>query len=177
MKTSAFIATSVDGFIARPDGEVDWLGEPPEDGAEDYGYKKFMDTVGILVMGRNTFDKVMTFDGWPYGTKPVVVLSHRSLQIPEPIAKFVEAVSCSPVELINRLSVRGAKHLYIDGGKTIQGFLEAGLLQRLIITRLPILIGEGIPLFGPLQQDIRLRHIETRTFPGGFEQSEYEVDA
>jgi dihydrofolate reductase len=128
-------------------------------------------------MGRNTFEKVLTFDGWPYGTKPVVVLTHRSLDIPESIAQFVEAISCSPIELINRLSKQGAEHLYIDGGNTIQGFLDAGLIQRLIITRIPILIGDGIPLFGQLQRDIALRHIETRAFPGGLEQSEYEVAA
>jgi dihydrofolate reductase len=177
MKTSVFIATSLDGFIARPNGELDWLGEPPEEGAEDYGFKKFIDTVDILVMGRNTYEKVLTFDGWPYGTKPVVVLSHRPLQIPGAIAKFVEAMSGSPIELIDRLSKRGAGHLYIDGGKTIQAFLDAGLLQRLIITRIPVLIGDGIPLFGPLQRDIGLRHIETRVFPGGLEQSEYEIAA
>ena len=177
MKTSVFIATSLDGFIARPNGELDWLGEPPKEGTEDYGYKEFMDTVDVLVMGRNTFEKVLTFDGWPYGTKPVVVLTHRSLDIPESIAQFVEAMSCSPIELINRLSKQGAGHVYIDGGNTIQGFLDAGLIQRLIITRIPILIGDGIPLFGQLQRDIALRHIETQAFPGGLEQSEYEVAA
>ena len=151
MKTSVFIATSLDGFIARPDGGLDWLGDPPEDGAEDYGHKKFMDTVDVLVMGRNTYEKVLTFSEWPYGSEPVVVLSHHPLQIPESITEFVETMSCSPVELVSLLSERGAKHLYVDGGKTIQSFLEAGLIQRLIITRIPVLIGGGIPLFGPLQ--------------------------
>lgn len=177
MKTSVYIATSLDGFIARPSGEIDWLGEPPVEGGEDYGYKEFMDTVDVLVMGRNTYEKVLAFDGWPYGTKPVVVLSTRSPRIPERIAKSVETMSCSPAELVDRLSKRKAKHLYIDGGKTIQNFLEAGLIQRLIITRIPILIGNGISLFGPLQRDIKLRHLETRVFSDGLEQSEYEVAA
>lgn len=175
MKASVFIATSLDGFIARPDGGLDWLGDPPEEGAEDYGYKKFMDTVDALVMGRSTYEKVLTFGGWPYGSKPVVVLSHHPLQIPESIAESVETMSCSPVELVKLLSKRGADHLYVDGGKTIQSFLEAGLIQRLIITRIPVLIGGGIPLFGPLQRDVRLRHIGTRVFPRGLEQSVYEV--
>ncbi len=175
MKATVYIATSLDGFIARPYGEIDWLGEPPEEGGEDYGYKKFMDTVDVLVMGRNTYEKVLTFGGWPYGTKPVVVLSSRALDIPERMAKSVEAMSCPPTELVERLSNRGAKHLYIDGGKTIQRFLDAGLIQQLIITRIPVLIGSGIPLFGPLERDIKLRHIETRLFTGGLEQSEYEV--
>ncbi len=151
------------------------VGRPPEDGGEDYGYKKFMDTVDVLVMGRKTYEKVLSFDGWPYGDKPVVVLSSRSLRIAESVPKCVETMSCSPAELIDRLSKRGAKHLYIDGGKTIQGFLDAGLIQRLIITRIPVLIGSGIPLFGPLQRDITLRHVETQTFPDGIQQSEYEV--
>jgi dihydrofolate reductase len=175
MKSTVFIATSLDGFIARPNGDIDWLGEPPEEGGEDYGYKKLMDTVDFLVMGRNTFEKVLTFGGWPYGPKPVVVLSSHPLDIPEGVSTPVEAMSCSPAELVDRLSARGAKHLYIDGGKTIQRFLDAGLIQRLIITRIPVLIGSGIPLFGPLERDIKLRHIETRAFPGGLEQSEYEV--
>jgi dihydrofolate reductase len=144
---------------------------------EDYGYKAFMDTVDVLVMGRNTYEKVLTFVDWPYGTKPIVVLSSRSLAIPGHIAKSVESISCSPTELVSRLGARGAKHLYIDGGKTIQGFLNAGLISRLIITRIPVLIGSGIPLFGPLEHDIKLRHIETRQFSNGLVQSEYEVAA
>jgi dihydrofolate reductase len=177
MKTSVYIATSLDGFIARPDGELDWLGSPSGDGGEDYGYNAFIDTVDVLVMGRNTYEKVLTFDAWPYGEKPVVVLSNHSLPIPDPIAEFVEVMACSPSELINLLSKRGAKHLYVDGGKTVQRFLDAGLIQRLIITRIPVLIGNGIPLFGPLQRDIRWRHIDTRVFDGGLVQSEYEVAA
>jgi len=175
MKSTVYIATSLDGFIARPNGEVDWLGGPPSEGGEDYGYEDFMATVDVLVMGRKTFEKVLSFGEWPYGTKPVVVLSSSPLQIPEGIAESVEAMSGSPAELVDRLSKRGANHLYIDGGKTIQGFLAAGLIQRLIITRIPVLIGSGIPLFGPLRRDIRLRHIRTLEFPGGIVQSEYEV--
>ena len=162
MKASVYIATSLDGLIARQNGEIDWLGGSSEEGGEDYGYKEFMDTVDALVMGRNTYEQVLTFGDWPYGAKPVVVLSSRSLRIPERIAKSVETMSCSPIELVSELSKRGAKHLYIDGGKTIQGFLNAGLIQRFIITRIPVLIGTGIPLFGPLRRDIKLHHIETR---------------
>ncbi|OGF55731.1 MAG: deaminase [Candidatus Fraserbacteria bacterium RBG_16_55_9] len=176
MKAFVYIATSLDGFIARENGEIDWLpGGGSEEGGEDYGYKEFMDTVDVLVMGRNTYEKVLTFGEWPYGNKPVVVLSSRSLSIPKQIAQSVEAMSCSPAELVSQLSERGARHLYIDGSKTIQGFLDAGLIQRLVITRIPILIGRGIPLFGPLVRDIKLRHIKTRQFSSGLVQSEYEV--
>ena len=177
MKASVYIATSLDGFIARSNGDLDWLGKSSEEGEEDYGYKEFMDTVDVLVMGRNTYDKVLTFGQWPYGSKPVVVLSSRSLRIPGRIAECVETMSCAPAELVGRLAKRGAKHLYVDGGRTIQSFLDAGLIQRLIITRIPVLIGSGISLFGPIQRDIKLRHIETRRFSGGLEQSVYEVVA
>lgn len=175
MKASVYIATSLDGFIAREDGDLDWLEENGGETAEDYGYQQFMDTVDVLVMGRNTYEKVLNFGEWPYGAKPVVVLSGRSLEIPEHLAKSVETMAGSPGEVVGRLAQRGASRLYIDGGKTIQAFLNARLIQRLIITRIPVLIGAGIPLFGPLAGDIKLRHIETRSFRNGFVQSEYEV--
>jgi len=176
LKASAYIATSLDGFIARENGDIDWLPVPGSDGSgEDYGYKEFMDTVDVLVMGRNTFEKVPTFPEWPYGNKPVIILSHRPVNIPKHLARSVEAMSCSPHELARRLSERGASHIYVDGGKTIREFLEEGLIRQLIITRIPILIGSGIPLFGPLKRDIRLRHIETRRFADGLVQSRYEV--
>jgi len=176
LKASAYIATSLDGFIARENGNIDWLPAPGKDeSAEDYGYKEFMDTVDVLVMGRNTFEKVLTFPEWPYGNKPVVVLSHRPVNVPGHLARSVEAMSCSPHDLVRRLSERGARHLYVDGGKTIRGFLDEGLIQQIIITRVPILIGSGIPLFGPLKRDIRLRHVETRQFPNGLVQNRYEV--
>lgn len=176
MKATVYIATSLDGFIARENGEIDWLpGGGVEESGEDYGYKDFMATVDVLVMGRKTYEKVLTFKEWPYGDKPVVVLSHHPVPSPKEIARTVESMSGSPAEVASRLSARGAKHLYVDGGKTIQGFLNAGLIQRLIITTIPVLIGGGIPLFGPLTRDIRLRRIETRSFPNGLVQSAYEV--
>jgi dihydrofolate reductase len=176
MKASVYIATSLDGFIARENGDLDWLpGGGDAKAGEDYGYKAFMNTVDVLVMGRNTYEKVLTFGEWPYGDKRVVVLTSRELHIPSHLARTVETMSCSPSEVVSRLSARGAKHLYIDGGKTVQGFLNAGLIQRLIITRVPVLIGRGIPLFGPLACDIKLRHIETRQFSCGLVQSTYEV--
>ena len=185
MKASVYIATSLDGFIARENGGLDWLeggGEGSNDEVngdkrqgEDYGYKAFMNSVDALVMGRNTYEKVRSFGGWTYGDKPVVVLSSRLVEIPEHLSKTVEAMSGSPGEVVARLSERGMKHLYIDGGVTLQRFLRAGLIQRLIITRIPVLIGAGIPLFGPLGGDIKLRHVRTQSYPSGLVQSEYEV--
>lgn len=177
MKASVYIATSVDGFIARLNGAIDWLPVGGDEaGEEDYGYREFMDSVDYLVMGRGTYEVVLSFGGeWPYAGKRVVVLSSRPLEIPERIADSVEWMSGSPQEVVRRLAERGAKHLYIDGGKTIQGFLVAGLIQHLTITRIPVLIGEGLPLFGPVPHDVRLHHLETRTFANGLVQSKYEV--
>jgi len=173
VKASVFIATSLDGFIARPDDDLDWL---PPGGGEEHGYEAFMATVDALVIGRRTYEKVLTFDTWPYGEKPVVVLSTRPLA-PAPPEAVVECMSGAPAEIVSRLAARGVRHIYVDGGITIQRFLEAGLIQRLIITRIPVLLGSGIPLFGPLQRDIVLQHVGTRQYASGMVQSEYVVVA
>ncbi|HEY3399576.1 MAG TPA: dihydrofolate reductase family protein [Geothrix sp.] len=172
MTVSVFVGVSVDGFMARPDHDLDWL---PEGGGEPHGYEEFMAGVDALVIGRKTFKKVLTFDPWPYGAKRVVVLSGRPLQLPSAIGSNVEQMAGSPAEIVARLAERGATKLYIDGGITIQRFLRAGLVDRLIITRVPVLIGEGIPLFSTLPHDVRLHHVATRSFPSGLVQSEYEV--
>jgi len=179
MRASVFIATSLDGFIARENGDIAWLGADEDHAGEDYGYKAFMDSVDVLVMGRATYDLVATFGSWPYGSKRVIVLTNRvltnrPLSLPAELAGTVETMS-GPVETIaESLAGQGARHLYIDGGKTVQAFLRAGLIGRMIVTRIPILIGSGIPLFGPLPADIRWRHVRTTAFPKGFVQSEYE---
>lgn len=172
MTVSVFVGASVDGFIARSNHELDWL---PADGGEPHGYEAFLASVDALVIGRKTFEKVLTFTPWPYGSKRVVVLSHQVLDLSNAVGGVVEQMSGSPAEIVKRLSSSGATNLYIDGGNTIQGFLRAGLVDRLIITRVPVLIGEGIPLFGSLSQDVRLDHVATRSFPSGLVQSEYKV--
>lgn len=174
MKSSVFIATSIDGFIARADGALDWL---PADGGEPHGYNEFIATVDALVIGRKTFETVLAFPAWPYGTKPVIVLSSRPSEVKPPVGAVCEAMTGSPDEVVARLTERGMKHLYIDGGVTIQRFLEAGLIQRMIITRIPILLGSGIPLFGFLSRDIRLTHVATRSYASGMVQSEYVIPA
>ena len=173
MQATVFIGTSVDGFIARTNGDLDFL---PPGGGEPHGYEEFMGTVDALVIGRKTFETVLAFDRWPYGAKPVFVLSTRQLA-PAPIGAVVEHMSGDPAEITSRLDARGIRHVYVDGGVTIQRFLRAGLIQRLIITRVPVLIGDGIPLFGALPHDIQLRHIATRHYPSGLVQSEYHVAA
>jgi dihydrofolate reductase len=171
MKASVFIATSVDGFIARQDGGLDWL---PGD-CEPHGYEEFIATVDAFVIGRNTYETVLQFDGWPYGKKPVVVLSTTMPELHAPAGAVCDLMSGAPEEIVARLAQRGLEHLYVDGGVTIQGFLKAGLIQRLIVTRIPVLLGSGIPLFGSLPGDIRLQHVATRSYPSGLVQSEYAI--
>ena len=176
IKCSVFIATSLDGFIARPNGDLDWLtGGNGAEESEDYGYKEFIDSVDTLVMGRNTYELALTFEEWPYSNKQVVVLSSGSPAIPTQLAKSVAVVAQPPTALVQQLAAKGARHLYIDGGKTIQGFLRAGLIDEMTITSIPILIGEGIPLFGALERDIKLQHLATRAYASGFVQSKYSV--
>jgi len=173
VKASVFIGTSVDGFIARLNGDLDFL---PAGGGEPHGYAEFMETVDALVIGRKTYETVLAFETWPYAEKPVFVLSTRPLA-PAPPDAVVEHMSGDPAEIVSQLQTRGIKHVYVDGGITIQGFLQAGLIQRLIITRVPVLIGDGISLFGPLPHDLRLEHVATRDYPSGLVQTEYRVVA
>jgi dihydrofolate reductase len=172
MMASVFVGTSVDGFIARPSGDLDWL---PAGGGEPHGYDEFIANVDTIVIGRKTFETVLTFGEWPYPGKRVVVLSSRPLDLSAVRGGKVEQMNGAPAEIVSRLAASGARHLYVDGGITIQGFLRAGLIQRLVITRVPVLIGAGIPLFGSLPRDVRLRHVATRDFPSGLVQSEYVV--
>ena len=168
---SVFVGTSVDGFIARRDGSLDWL---PPDGGEEHGYTAFIATVDAIVMGRGTFDTVLKFDRWPF-QKPVIVLTtHERDAIVPPDAR-VEFMSGAPRDLVRRLAARGMTHVYVDGGVTIQRFLSAGLIDRMTITRVPVIIGEGIPLFGPMRRDVRLGHVATRSYPSGLVTTEYSV--
>lgn len=172
MMVSVFVGTSLDGFIARLNGDFDFL---PEGGGEPHGYNEFMASVDTLVIGRKTFDVVLALPEWPYGEKRVVVLSSRPVDFSSVRDGIVEQMSGPPAEIVAKLAASGVKHIYIDGGITIQNFLRAGLVQRLTITRVPVLIGEGIPLFGSLPRDVRLRHVSTQQYPSGLVKSEYEI--
>ncbi len=173
VKISVYIAVSLDGFIARKNGDLDWL-PPGKEGDEDFGYAEFMSTVDHIVMGRNTFEKVLTFDEWHYDKK-VIVLTSRDLTIPPELAGKVEALHLSPRELIHEMDRRGAKHIYLDGGVTIQRFLREDFLEEMIITTIPILIGDGLPLFGELEKDVRLELVKSQSFKNGFVQNKYRI--
>ena len=171
MRASIFIGVSLDGFIARPDGALDWLDHA---GTVDHGYETFMASVDALVMGRHTYETVLGFGSWPYGAKPVYVLSSSPLK-PAPSGATLHHLEGEPQAVVAELRARGVQHAYIDGGVTIQRFLRAGLIHRLVINQLPVLIGQGIPLFGLLDRDILLQHVRTETYSTGLVQTEYEV--
>ena len=172
MKTTVFVGISVDGFLARPDGTIDFLFGGGVDSGADNGFDDFIITVDALLMGRHTYEVVRVFEKWPYGDKPVFVLSTKPLA---PGTVPVERLEGEPSAVLDELAKKGFKSIYVDGGLTIQSFLRAGLVDRMVITRLPVLVGEGIPLFGPLARDVRLKHIETRVIGGAAVQSTYEV--
>ena len=183
VQTSVFIATSMDGFIARLDGSLDWLTDGTETAgdADRSGYAEFFASVDAIVMGRKTFETVLGFGAWPYEDRRMIVLSRRpeAVMIPPELRGRVDASSADPAALLALLEHDGVSHVYVDGGLTIQTFLAAGLVDELIVTRIPVLIGEGIPLFGPLPADRRLHHVETRTFSigagHGVVQSHYRI--
>ena len=167
---AVFIATSLDGFIARPDGSIDWLTERGEQ-AGDTGYDEFMAAVDTVVVGRNTYQKALSFGFWPYEGKQVEVLS-TTLDADADERIIVHRTLDG---LVQTLEDRGAKRVYTDGGRVIQTFLRAGLLNELTITVVPVLLGSGLSLFGDLDHDITLTHNATRTLGAGLIQSDYTV--
>jgi|APSaa5957512535_1039671.scaffolds.fasta_scaffold45083_2 dihydrofolate reductase len=185
-KFTVYIATSLDGFIARTDGRLDWLegsdsGDRDEAGVDtdDMGFGEFIESVDTLVMGRNTYEFVASSGIWAYGDTRLVVLSTTlgaDTELPEHLAGKVEFVSMEPVALASKLANEGSKHVYVDGGATIQRYLRAGLIDELILTRVPVLLGSGISLFGELDADVVLRHVSTEGFANGMVQSRYVVE-
>lgn len=177
LKVSVFIATSLDGYIARKDGDLDWLdaANATVPKGEDCGYGALMQSVDVLVMGRNTFEKVRSFGSWPYGDTPVVVLSSKPILFPDDLVKTVQHSSETPSELCERLSGDGVEHIYVDGGTTIQRFLAAGLVDEVTITVIPMILGDGIPLWGPTAEDVPLTCLGAKVYDFGFVQLKYTI--
>jgi dihydrofolate reductase len=176
-KCSVFIATSLDGFISRTDGSLDWLERAnravPK--GEDLGYARFMSMVEGIVLGRTTFEQVLTYEKWPYGAIPLFVLSRTLKSLPAHVPASVSLSAEDPVKLVARLVSQGLDHLYVDGGKCIQSFLAAGLIDELTITLIPVLIGNGNPLFGLLPGDVRLELLSSQAYDFGYVQSTYRI--
>lgn len=167
---SVFIATSVDGFIARPDGGLDWLDAVQVEG-EDYGFAEFFAGVDALVLGRNTYDTVLGFDRWLYGDKRCLVLTHRP---PATSAHGETFFAGAPAEIAEVLARDGVRRVYVDGGIVIQRFLAAGLVDDLTISIIPVILGAGIPLFArDGGVELPLEQVESRTWPSGLVQLSY----
>ncbi|NVK14139.1 MAG: dihydrofolate reductase family protein [Rhodobacteraceae bacterium] len=171
-----FIATSLDGFVARQNHSLDWLLKQPDAEDDDGGFAAFMDSVDGLVMGSGSFRTVLGFGQWPY-TKPVVVLSNSltGQDIPEELKDKVRLCTAAPADLMQELQEKGWTRAYVDGGRMMQSFLRQGLIADLTITTVPILIGSGIPLFGSLDQDIDLQVDSSRILPTGMVQTTFRV--
>lgn len=173
MANYVYIATSLDGFIATGDGAIDWLDEIPNPDQSDFGYGEFMNRVDAIVMGRNTFEKVLTFGFWPY-EKPVFVLSNRLRSLPKDLVDRVEIVADRQIKpLVAYLHRQGYQNLYIDGGQTIQSFLSEDMIDEMIITQVPVVLGAGIPLFANLTDRLQFHHEKTEVFANGLVKSAY----
>ncbi|KZL20781.1 hypothetical protein PsAD2_01270 [Pseudovibrio axinellae] len=170
-----FIATSLDGFVARENHALDWLMKQPNTG-EDAGYDAFMGCMDGLVMGRGSYETVLGFENWPYA-KPVVVLSKTMTQadVPDALKGKVRVSASDPAEIMQELSAEGWSHAYVDGGKVVQSFIRAGLVEDIILTQIPILIGRGVRLFGDVTADIDLELVSSRSFKSGMVQSHYRL--
>ncbi|WP_031495069.1 dihydrofolate reductase family protein [Bryobacter aggregatus] len=172
-----FIAISLDGFIARLDGDIDWLLQR-DDPTEDHGYAAFIADIDMIVMGRGSYEKVLTFDTWPY-LLPVLVLSEQLADgpVPEALEGKVQFSNSTPKETMKKLAGQKVRRVYVDGGQLVQSFLRDGLIADMVITTVPVLIGSGRPLFGALTQDIDLKLVSSCRFPSGLVQSTYRLAA
>jgi dihydrofolate reductase len=170
-----FIATSLDGYIARRDGDIAWLLER-DDPQEDHGYDQFIADKDAIVMGRGSYEKVSTFDTWPHD-RPVLVLSSRLAgePVPDSLRGKVRFANLTPAEAMRELEREGARRVYVDGGRVVQAFLRAGLIADMVVTTVPVLIGAGRPLFGELPRDLNLALVDSRSFPSGLVQSTYRL--
>ncbi len=172
MKTIAYVGTSLDGYIARTNGDIDWLA-PFESREINDSFREFLGRIDAIVMGRHTFETVLTIPTWPYERK-VFVLSSRMKHAPERVKGKATVVSMKPRALLGYLSREGFSSVYVDGGKVIQDFLREDCLDELIVTRVPVLLGDGIPLFGHPGNELRFKHRETTVYPNGLVKSHYE---
>lgn len=172
MPNIVYVATSIDGYIAKKDNNIDWLNEIPNPENSDYGYSEFINTIDAIIMGRKTFEVVSKFKKWPYN-KPVFVLSNKIKKTPNKYNDKIEIVNGELKTLIASLNKKGFKNLYIDGGRTIQSFLKENLIDEITITTIPIILGSGIPLFKEMDLEIKFKHVETQIYNNSLVKSKY----
>lgn len=185
MKCSVFIATSVDGFIAKKDGGVDWLhtsGNSEVDMGDhsDMGWEEYIASIDCMIMGRKCMEVIskmnLTDQQWPYGDLRIIVLSNTLNEAPENMSDKVEMYSGDINMLVSKLESEGHSHAYIDGGATIQAFINLELINEMTITRAPVLLGEGIPLFGETAKMIKLEQASATAFANDFIQVKYTIN-
>jgi dihydrofolate reductase len=172
MPAIVYIATSLDGFIAGKDGNIEWLNNIPNPTNSDFGYFEFMKGIDAVLLGRKTYETALGFDQWFYD-KPVFVLSTTMTEEPAKFKGKVEFVSGSPKEVLQHLEGKGYKNIYVDGGVTIQGFVREGLIDEMTITRVPIVLGSGSSLFGNDGMEMEFRHVETVVYNDYLVRSKY----
>ena len=172
MANIIYIATSLDGFIARKDGNIDWLMEIPNPDNSDYGFSSFIDSIDGIIMGKNTFEVVVSFNQWPY-TKPVFILSNNLNDVPDAYKEKAKIVKGDIGDIVESLRKEGIERIYVDGGKTIQSFLQRDLIDEFIITRAPILLGSGIPLFKEMDFETKLKLVDSKILGGNLVKSTY----
>lgn len=172
MENHVYIATSLDGFIARKNHSLDFLDEIENPEGSDFGYGEFFAGIDALVMGKNTFQKVLTFGEWPYD-KPVYVVSNSMKELPAGLDTKAKIVSGTVAEILQTIHDDGHQQLYIDGGQTIGAFLSEDKIDEMTITRVPRLLGDGIRLFDTSNQDLQFEHIKTTTYDNGLVKSHY----
>jgi dihydrofolate reductase len=179
MKCSVFIATSLDGFIADSKGSIAWLEKANASlpAGEDCGYRSFLSSIDVIVMGRKSFEQVMTFSEWPYSDLPMVVVSRTLRSLTKTTPATVTLKNADPAAIVTYLHGRGYKSAYIDGGKLIQSFLSAGLINEMTITLIPVVLGGGTSLFGALERPIWVTLENSKAYPFGFVQNRFRVSA
>lgn len=171
---AAFLGVSMDGFIAGPDGDLSWLEATPNPSGSDLGYGDFISSVDAIIMGRGTFETVLGFDGpWPYEL-PMIVMSNSLTELPNK-AINAEVSSASPAELVAELEARNMSKVYVDGGSVVTSFLDAGLLDEITMTSIPVALGSGTPLFGPLTNNAWFQHLKTEVLNGALVQTTYRT--
>lgn len=173
-KNSVFIATSIDGFIADKNGNIDFLNSIPNPDQQDMGFVEFTSKIDALVMGRTTFETVCGFGGiWPY-QQHVYVLSNTLTEVPDDFKDKASVVNGPILQVVEKIHQNGHLRLYIDGGSTIQSFLKEDLIDELIISTIPIILGGGHPLFSELNTPLNFEFIETKTFLNQITQTKYQ---
>ncbi len=176
-KVSIFLAQSLDGYIARDDGGLDWLdlANRRVPAGEDCGFARFFASTDVVVLGRKSFEKVLEFPTWPYADRPIVVLSRKpeGLTVPESLRGSVRVLADEPAALVRRLGIEGFGHIYLDGGQVVQSFLGEGLVDELTLTVIPVLLGSGLRCFGELREDQSFRLLNSRAFEFGYVQLTY----